>query len=90
MTPAKLRTCTCCGETKPSRYFSRDMETQTYTAFCRECGSWLRLLNKGAEIGKNIEAKSKAQRKYKAKKAIEKKVRIVALPSEYKTVWRHV
>jgi len=90
MRASKPRICTCCGDTKPSRYFSNNTVTQTYTAFCRECGSWLRLLTKVSDTGKNIVAKRAAQKRYKAKKITETPVRIVALPSPYKTVWRYV
>jgi NAD-dependent SIR2 family protein deacetylase len=39
----KLRTCTCCGEAKPTSQYTHNPRKGTYTPTCKDCGVWLHL-----------------------------------------------
>lgn len=42
----KLRTCTCCGDPKPTNQFNWSGKTRRCIPTCKDCGQWLFLFRK--------------------------------------------
>lgn len=44
MPPLKLLRCDCCKEDKPTGCFSASGAVRDYSAFCKSCQSWIKLI----------------------------------------------
>ena len=63
-----MKTCTCCGETKLNGAFSRPGINKKPVAHCKECGVWLRLLQKESSDNSREKAAERSRELYWAKK----------------------